>query len=743
MAIDDHPVQVRIEGPFETSFSLSLINRHLALALAALPGVQVTVLAVAAPGNGISSNGDLSGDPALASLADPHGTTPTPFVIRSRYPPDLSERRDGALTAVWFMWEDSLIPGGWADRFNRNVDLAIVPSQHVRAVLRASGVAIPIAVVPLGVDPLYGQDAPVPDDLPTRKRFRFLHVSSGLPRKGCDVLLRAYAAEFSASDDAALVVKTLPQFDHDVAARIRRLQLLTFRCPEILHIDRDIHAAGMHALYRDTHALVHPARAEGFGLPVAEAMLAGVPVIVTQYGGPLDFCTPETATFVGGRKVPSDSPFRVPDAEWFEPDETALRAAMRAAYDAPDDPGRRARAARARQFVASELTWENAARRTVAALQAAAGSEPMVRTGLVTTWNTRCGVAEYSRHLVESAPLERVSWTILAPADRRPIRQDETNVVRCWNQDDPESLLGIAAEAARRGLEVVHLHLHLNMFGRAHVKLLDRLQADRRRVFITLHSTRSAQPDAALRAALGKVDRLLVHAEADRLLLADFGLRGNVAVLPQGCIRIPFTGGNGAGPPAPRPTGPVIATFGFLREHKGIVELIGALARVRRRHPQAELLALTSHYDEPASLAYDERCRQAARELGLEQAIRLVTDFLEPHQILDALHGADVVALPYHRTIDSSSAAVRMALASGRPVVVTRQPVFADVSGEVHGVDRPTPRALAEGILEVLEDPELARSLVERAASRVSRDDWASIAAVYARMVQAAVSGAP
>jgi glycosyltransferase involved in cell wall biosynthesis len=742
MATDDHPVRVRIEGPFETSFSLSLINRHLAMALATLPGAQVTVRAVAAPGNGISSGGDLSDDPALASLADPPDTTPAPFVIRSRYPPDLSERRD-ALTAVWFMWEDSLVPGEWADRFNRNVDLAIVPSRHVRDVLRASGVAIPIAVVPLGVDPLYGLDAPVPDHLPTRKRFRFLHVSSGLPRKGCDVLLRAYAAEFSASDDVALVVKTLPQFDHDVAARIRRLQRLRLRCPEILHIDRDIDAAGMHSLYRHAHALVHPARAEGFGLPLAEAMLAGVPVIVTRHGGQLDFCSPETATFVGGRKVSSGSPFRVPDAEWFEPDETQLRAAMRAAYDAPDDPARRARAARARQYVASELTWENAARRTLAALRRAAGSEPVVRTGMVTTWNTRCGVAEYSRHLVESAPLERVSWTVLAPADPRPIRQDETNVVRCWEQDDPESLLSVAAEAGRRGLEVVHLHLHLTMFGRAHVKLVDRLQAEGRRVFITLHSTRGAHPDAAFRAALGRVDRLLVHGEADRLLLADFGLRGNVAVLPQGCIRNPFTAGDGERAPSPGVRhGPVIATFGFLREHKGVIELIAALARIRRRHPQAVLLALTSHYDEAASLAYEEYCRRAARDLGLERAVRLVTDFLEPHQILEGLHGADVVALAYHRTIDSSSAAVRMALASGRPVVVTRQPVFADVSREVHGVDRPTPRALARGILDVLEDPELARSLVERAASRVSRDDWASIAAVYARMVQAAVSGA-
>jgi glycosyltransferase involved in cell wall biosynthesis len=735
------PVRIEIQGPFETSFSLALANRSLALALDRQPGVKVTLRPTQAPGHGVDHHPSLERDPELHALCrDDADPTPAALVLRSIYPPRLTGTRADQVTGVWFAWEDSLVPGDWADAFNRNVDLAIVPSHHVRRALWDSGVAVPIAVVPYGIDPAFGRviEAP-PLDLDTRKRIRFLHVSSGLPRKACDVLIRAFCAEFTRADDVCLVVKTLPQFDHDVATRIRRARYWRLKCPEIVHLDRDLDLPEMLSLYRSASCLVHPARAEGFGLPVAEAMLAGLPVIVTRHSGPLDFCDDHNAWLIDGRLVASRSPFTVPNALWLEPDERQLRAAMRTLYCNLDAPEVKARVARARADVGDALTWDRAATGVMSAFHALElSSARQVRAGMVTTWNVRCGIAEYSRALIESLPGDAFAWTLLA-AEGQAIRPDGPNVARCWRLEEPDSLAGLAAEAASRQLELVHFQLHLKEIGPRHAEAIAALRRSGVRVFGTLHSTREASPGPALRSTLELIDRVFVHTCADRLRLEDFGLRANVTVLPPGCAAFAPRDRADARRALAIQGSPVVATFGFLRPHKGVLELIQAMPMVRTRFPAATLLGLSALYPDSGSEEYEHRCREAARRLGLEAATRLVTEFLSFEEIFTGLHASDVVVLPYHRTIDSASAAVRVALASGRPVVATRQPVFDDVSSAVHVVDRPSPKAIARGILHVLEDADVASALVRRASERVAEDAWARIGRAYARIVWASL----
>jgi len=51
-------------------------------------------------------------------------------------------------------------------------------------------------------------------------------------------------------------------------------------------------------LYKNCNALVAPSRGEGFGLPMAEAMLFKLPVITTNFGGQKDFCDNENSWLI-------------------------------------------------------------------------------------------------------------------------------------------------------------------------------------------------------------------------------------------------------------------------------------------------------------------------------------------------------------------------------------------------------------------------------------------------------------
>jgi glycosyltransferase involved in cell wall biosynthesis len=111
------------------------------------------------------------------------------------------------------------------------------------------------------------------------------------------------------------------------------------------------------ALYRTAGCFVFPALAEGFGLPVVEAMASGLPVVVADAGALPEVVGPAGLRFPAG-------------------DHVAAASAIRRALDPAERPALVA-AARRR---AEELTWERAAERTEAVLRDAAATSPSRRT---------------------------------------------------------------------------------------------------------------------------------------------------------------------------------------------------------------------------------------------------------------------------------------------------------------------------------------------------------------------------
>lgn len=93
-----------------------------------------------------------------------------------------------------YAWEESAFPCLYVTSFNRKLDLITVVSSMVKKILRDNGVTTPIVVVGNGVDHLV--DVEPSTRMPLGKGFRFLHISSCFPRKGVDLLLKAWGKPF-------------------------------------------------------------------------------------------------------------------------------------------------------------------------------------------------------------------------------------------------------------------------------------------------------------------------------------------------------------------------------------------------------------------------------------------------------------------------------------------------------------------------------------------------------------------
>jgi glycosyltransferase involved in cell wall biosynthesis len=124
------------------------------------------------------------------------------------------------------------------------------------------------------------------------------------------------------------------------------------------------------SLYTASDVFVAPSRAEGWGLPITEAMACGLSVITTDHSAPLDFLGPETFR-VSKAMTPIVMPyFDVSDGDlgmWADPDPADLRRQLRNAYENRDS-GRKAGMMAGRR-IRSNFTWERAADRAMHALE--------------------------------------------------------------------------------------------------------------------------------------------------------------------------------------------------------------------------------------------------------------------------------------------------------------------------------------------------------------------------------------
>jgi glycosyltransferase involved in cell wall biosynthesis len=729
------PLEIQVQGPFETSYSLALMNRKLALGLDHTSDRAVSIYATEGPGDYVPSESDLAKVPDAAALYRRAALVPFPdVVIRQMYPPRVIDT-PGGITCEYFGWEESLVPPEMVDDFNRYLDGIGVTSGFVKEVLRDSGVTVPICVVGNGVeapDPTATISAPEVDDLRT---FRFLHVSSAFPRKGVDVLLEAFFDAFDGTDDVTLVLKTFPNPHNEVGAILGRLRSAHPNPPDVRWIDRDLESREIEGLYHLAHCYVHPARGEGFGLPVAEAMAGGIPVISLAYSGLADFVSAETAATIPFTLEPAQSHFDIEGSLWAEPDRAALAEEMQRMVEDPRSPSVVERARKAKELVTTRFSWDAAVARWarfLADLQA--GSGPL-EVAMVTSWNTRCGIAENSRYLAGYSK-GGVDYEIFGEVDVEPIDPvAELGVIRTWKDRWTPDLEALEDALRLSTAEVVHIQFNFGFFefGRM-AELIERLLPEKG-VVVTLHRTLDYDDRGELlslhqiRDTLAKVDRLIVHQEVDAAYLAEMGLVDNVALVPIGAAPPPSVSPAEARECLRLGSRPIVGTFGFLLPHKGTLDLLRAVDGLRAEIPDILCLALCARYPNVESEQYEALLRSEIAERGMEDNVLLVTDYLPDEVARTLLRAADTVVLPYQNTGESSSAALRFVLPLERALVVTDEPIFADSRDVVLTADRADPVGLESALRRVLLDQSLQDELASRASRRARSLRWDRVVA--------------
>jgi len=181
----------------------------------------------------------------------------------------------------------------------------------------------------------------------------------------------------------------------------------------------------------------------------------------------------------------------------------------------------------------------------------------------------------------------------------------------------------------------------------------------------------------------------------------------------------------------------VVGFFGFAAAHKGIPNLIRALALV----PDAYgYIGAAVHPVNPLAVdAIYEQCGLVRRagDKNRYGNVVLYHGRIPDERFGSYQHAVDVIVFPYevHGTSISTSMMAHQSLASGRPVVTTDVPYFADLGDEVLKIPDNRPETIAGAVRTLRDDPRLAESLTAKAMAYAAGHRWPDVARAYLRLI--------
>ena len=191
---------------------------------------------------------------------------------------------EGRLNILYTAWESTDLTPDVREGIARADAVAVTARFLVEAVRRA----LPRSSVhycPLGVRV---EDFPLERrSRPGRgARFRFLWLGAPNARKGWGVVMEAWKG---LARIASMSGVRLPPAELYVKTSVTgRRMVIPVRGAPVLFDSRRLSRADLAELYRSAHAFLFPSFGEGFGLTMAEAMAAGLPVLFTPWSAMRD-----------------------------------------------------------------------------------------------------------------------------------------------------------------------------------------------------------------------------------------------------------------------------------------------------------------------------------------------------------------------------------------------------------------------------------------------------------------------
>jgi glycosyltransferase involved in cell wall biosynthesis len=316
--------------------------------------------------SGISMGTELGQDPSLVEASKKNYAFERTIMIS--FPEYWKVKSGDRLPAFigYGVWEGDRISKSWETHINQSkfINEIWVPSEHTKKAF--SVVDKPIYVVPHGVDPYVFK---IDRTIKKADEFTFLYVGGWkdgeADRKGMDIAMRAFCAEFKKGEKVKLICKVNMAYQ-DPQTVLNNVQKLNLPSPdsrpEIQVHFQNYPEKELVKFYQSADVFVAPYKADAFNMSVAESMACGCFPIATRFGGPEDYM--KYGTLIGGELIPSTGGMMYEGVKWMQPDQKELQYCMRSSFEAGRETIQ-ATGELASKHIRENYTWEKTAEKAI------------------------------------------------------------------------------------------------------------------------------------------------------------------------------------------------------------------------------------------------------------------------------------------------------------------------------------------------------------------------------------------
>ncbi|MDP9838695.1 glycosyltransferase involved in cell wall biosynthesis [Neorhizobium huautlense] len=364
----------------------------------------------------------------------------------------------------------------------------------------------------------------------------------------------------------------------------------------------------------------------------------------------------------------------------------------------------------------------------------------------------RCGIATFTTDLQQavSACASSIETAIVAMTDHGHAYQ-YPKIVHIQIADQKIDDYVAAANTLNAGeFDVVCLQHEFGIFGGvdgSHIlALLSRLDMP---VVTTLHTV-LAEPTASQRRVLNTIidisSKVVVMAEHGRKLLRHIYEvpASKIEVIAHGIPDIAFCEPEASKAKLGFQGKSVILTFGLLSPNKGIEVMIDAMPLILQSRQDAVYVVLGATHPNLVrneGEAYRHRLATRARDLGVENHVVFLDQFVDLPTLLDFISMCDVYATPYLNEAQMTSGTLAYSFGSGKAVVSTPYWHARELLADGFGVLVPfnDAKAIGSEIAALLTD-DVRRDAIGARAYKVSRSmTWERTAEHYLELFEQAV----
>jgi len=555
-------------------------------------------------------------------------------------------------------------------------------------------------------------------------KFIWLFVGRNQPRKNIHDLMRAYKKFNDLYPNKSILYCHCDPFDRagsnlEDFARMLGIQKNFIWTEDFLSInDRKLNY-----IYNIADVHISATIGEGFGVTTLESMACGIPNIIGNHT-----TSPE---LVKGRGLLVDIDRVVTgrslvDQYFIDIDDMVRK--MIILYE--DEQLRKQFSKKCREF-SLKFDWQNIIPRWESLLlttkiprQITSRTKPIKPKSPIamvcSTLGKKCGVAEYTKHLVDE--LKKYRKVILVK------EYDEAIVPKLLEQ----------------GVEICHIQFEYGMYNRFDQfnDFVIKLKESGIKIIITMHSWNDFA--ANFNQVIINVDSLIAHNNGLKERLVEYGANPEkVFVIPHGTLPLKIT-------EDVKKTWDIfkknklsdkkiIATFGFVEPYKGFLELLVAFRELRKKYKDLKLITCCHNKGHSVAKNYERQLDLFIKQNKLQKHVIKINknnEFFDDQTLANILHAADVVVLSHIEQFTySASGALLTGLTSLSPVVCTDITFFDDIedinklsTGCVYKSKTNTTLGLVTAIDTVLSDKKLQKQLVKNAKIKLEKDCWKNIA---------------